>query len=404
MVGYAILAISADGLFLASASQDSTVKLWTIRGVPVETLGGHSDDVWSVAFHPNQLQLITGSSDQQVGIWRIALPQNPGIVESNVGLRLSGFAAQADGGRHMVFNAQGTVHVIDTEANQVLFARTQEASFSAAALSPNGTLLATANEDGSISIYDVDSNDALATLEGHDMLISSLVFTADNTGLVSSDQRGNMKRWDVTTYENIDTRLERTDGSGITAMAVSSDGQYLAVASRDTAITIWDVSSEEIVATLIGHEDAIDTLIFDLDNTRLISGGRDADIIIWDFLGDEPLERHLMGHVGIIADLAVSPNGAYLASAGRDNAVILWDLETSRQVGLPFVGHQQPVAGVDFRDDDTLISIGQEGDIIRWDLGIDYLIGVACQMSNRNLTELEWSQFIQIEAYQTTCQ
>ncbi|CAF1489120.1 unnamed protein product, partial [Adineta steineri] len=60
-------------LLLASASFDSTVRLWDVeRGICQSTLVKHSEPVYSVAFSPDGRLLATGSFDKAIHIWDIA--------------------------------------------------------------------------------------------------------------------------------------------------------------------------------------------------------------------------------------------------------------------------------------------------------------------------------------------
>jgi transducin (beta)-like 1 len=61
-------------LILASASFDSTVRLWDVeRGECIHTLSRHTEPVYSVAFSPDGRYLATGSFDKCVNIWNIAV-------------------------------------------------------------------------------------------------------------------------------------------------------------------------------------------------------------------------------------------------------------------------------------------------------------------------------------------
>lgn len=62
-----------SNLILASASFDSTVRLWDVdRGECIHTLSRHTEPVYSVAFSPDGKYLATGSFDKCVNIWNIA--------------------------------------------------------------------------------------------------------------------------------------------------------------------------------------------------------------------------------------------------------------------------------------------------------------------------------------------
>uniref|UniRef100_A0A8C6Z6E9 Transducin beta like 1 X-linked n=1 Tax=Nothoprocta perdicaria TaxID=30464 RepID=A0A8C6Z6E9_NOTPE len=59
-----------SNIMLASASFDSTVRLWDVdRGVCIHTLTKHQEPVYSVAFSPDGKYLASGSFDKCVHIW-----------------------------------------------------------------------------------------------------------------------------------------------------------------------------------------------------------------------------------------------------------------------------------------------------------------------------------------------
>ena len=84
------VAFSPDGRMLASASSDSTVRMWdAASGQPIRTLEGHSAPVLSVAFSPDGRTLASASSDSTVRIWDAASGQPIRTLEGHTAPVLS---------------------------------------------------------------------------------------------------------------------------------------------------------------------------------------------------------------------------------------------------------------------------------------------------------------------------
>jgi WD40 repeat protein len=127
-------------------------------------------------------------------------------------------------------------------------------------------------------------------------------------------------------------------------------------------------------------------------------------VILWDPQTVQPIGDPLRGHDGPVHDIAFSPDGKILASGSDDTTIILWDLQSRQRIGDPLRGHGDRVSDIAFSPGGRiLISGGVDGTVILWDVDIESWKERACRTANRNLTLLEWKQYLEHEPPRKTC-
>jgi WD40 repeat protein len=89
-------------------------------------------------------------------------------------------------------------------------------------------------------------------------------------------------------------------------------------------VRLWDTTTREQLAILVGHTDEVFAAVFHPDGQRVASAGRDRAILLWDVETGAEVNR-LQGHRNYIFSLAFSPDGSTLASGSGDATVRLWD-------------------------------------------------------------------------------
>lgn len=152
------LALSPNGQVLASAGGwDRSIKLWDAsKGQELQRLTGHTSQVTSLAFGPDNALLVSGSWDESVRIWESRGAQKPRILE---------------------------------EKNQIM-----DLVF-CVALSPDARVLVAGSWDALLRVWDVAQGQLLRKLGQHNSMVLSAAFSADGAALASGDAEGKVLLW-----------------------------------------------------------------------------------------------------------------------------------------------------------------------------------------------------------------
>lgn len=150
------------------------------------------------------------------------------------------------------------------------------------------------------------------------------------------------------------------------SLAFSPDGRYLASASSDATIRIWDAVTGNELRTLTGHIGGVRAVAFSFDGKMLASGGMDGKVKLWEAASGREV-TNFDGHKGRVNAVAFSRDGRLLASGGIDNSVKLWDIATKREART-LNGHAGWVNAVVFSpDSQTIVSASADRSIKSWD-------------------------------------
>ncbi len=231
---------SPDGRLIATASWDSSAKIWDAEtGAPLRKLaGGHEGYINSVMFSPDGQTVLTASDDGTARFWDAASGK----------LRGGPLQGHTSAVRRAVFSA-------------------------------DGRLVATASDDRTARIWDAASGQLLHTLKGHAWAVLDAAFSCDGRTVVtgSEDNRANLYRTE--TGDLLRTLEGHT--AAVTSVAFSPDGSRVLTGSRDHSVKLWDAQSGKEILTLRGHDQEVTSVAFAPDGRSALSASRDGTAILW---------------------------------------------------------------------------------------------------------------------------
>ena len=304
-------ALSPDGRTLAAARRDGRVDLIdaeTLRHTGgFEAFADRS--ALAIEYSPDGSRLAVAGQGGGVGVWDadsgkrvgplLSAPRGPTNVNTHNVRALAfgpgGLLAAAEVGR--LGKRQGAVRIWELDERSLIREPLRLPLVSGLAFSPDGKRLAiafgfrgpagTPDPDG-VKVLDVRSDETAATLRADE--VGSVAFSPDGSLLAGSQLDGTVLLWAADGWGRVGAPL--ASGGEAPSVTFSPDGRTLATSDARGAVALWDVASQQAVGPpLPGLPDAPTTARFTPDGDRLFAVSESGRGIRWEVDADLWLQR-----------------------------------------------------------------------------------------------------------------
>ncbi|MEM7102251.1 MAG: WD40 repeat domain-containing protein [Bacteroidota bacterium] len=371
---------SPSGQHILSTATDKTIMVLDAETLEfVDTLTGHTRKVTGAAWSPDGETITSWSQDNTIRKWdRTSGQEKPGF--NGLTGELSFVVTSADS-KYLLTGQFDDMKakLWDLETQKVIEPPFEENDpITCGAFSPDSKLLATSGNRGNIKIWDLERGSLLYTLENPGSKVYSLAFSDDMKKLAAGVGNKVVKIYNLETREPIESF--RANGFPERHLFFTADGRKLfyqdqepTTGSTEPIFNFYDLDKSKKNDQRLDYVNGFcEQLAMTKDGDILTRGDKNGKLSVWDISIDREVNT-LLGHDAKITVIDYSPDDSKILTCSEDGNAKIWDTETG-QLLLTLIGEDDKILDGFFHSTKPLVYIVYSDKIQKWWLDGEELI------------------------------
>lgn len=276
------------------SASDQSIQQQTAENHPViRTLYDHADEITTLAFHPFEPILVSGSRDYTIKFFEYAKPSTKKAFKS---------IQEAEQIRCISFH-------------------------------PNGDWLLVATQHPTLRMYRVETSQCFVSSnpnDQHKMPVTTCEWSPNARIFASGSKDGSIKLWDGVSNKCINTFADAHGHQEITSVTFTKNSKYLLSSGKDSVVRLWELSTARCLIAYTGagsagkQEKRTQALFNHNEDYVFYPDEKTVTLCCWDARNAERQKLLALGHNGTVKTIVHSPNAAQFITCSDDFRARFW--------------------------------------------------------------------------------